>query len=227
MSSRSAPTATTRRAVRRVGARVEQRLEVGAGPGHEHDEASGTTGGHGRSVSSRGRPDVAGPGLRRAGDAARQVASQPAEQAADAEGDDRVHQHLARRPGRRRPSGRGRRHRRRAPRAAPNSTRGERRRRPGRAARPASQRGGRVGGAGCAATASAASTAAAPAARASRPASGRCPGSAASSGNIGSGPDARPRSARPGCRCRPRSRGRAGRRRRTPRRWAPGSAPGA
>ena len=41
MPSRSAPTATTRGAVRRVGARVEQRLQVGAGPRDEDDEARG------------------------------------------------------------------------------------------------------------------------------------------------------------------------------------------
>ena len=85
------------RAVRRVGAGVEQRLEVGARAGHEHDDASGTTG--------RARPEcidreVRAPARSQARSAGSSAlppgGQQAAEQAAAAERDDRVHQHLPR-----------------------------------------------------------------------------------------------------------------------------------
>ena len=139
MPSRSAPTATTVGAVRRVGGRVEQRLEVGAGPRDEDHEARGSGLGRGDRHGSvslglarrpRRRPGPASPAWRRGPRRCRRVTScvcpgldlqplrvtrrrirglrqrleaaalpeggdQAADQAADAERGDRVHQDRA------------------------------------------------------------------------------------------------------------------------------------
>ena len=124
MPSRSAPTATTRGAVRRVGSGVEQGLQVGAGPGHEHDQACRRMGwARAQCIDRR-------PGLRRPAQArlrpplratrrrCHQVITTPPTRPPIAEGGDGVHEHVGHERARPRASGRGRpsrRPRRRAP----------------------------------------------------------------------------------------------------------------
>ena len=82
-------------AVRRVGAGVEQGLQVGAGAGDEDDE----TRWHGADSSADSSGVRAYPGLPGVGVAQRAAMPQgrrhAAEETAETEGDDRVHHHLA------------------------------------------------------------------------------------------------------------------------------------
>ena len=220
MSSRSAPTATT--------------VAPYAGSAHASSSAWRLVPVPDTSTTRRAVRRVGTAGVYRAGAGTPGPVSgvttlapggqQPAEQATAAEGDDRVHQHL---PGGRPDLGHP---------AGADGSAGDRREHAEqhRGEHPGDQAtqgalvpgGGRVACAGCGPPPARRARPAAPAAPASRPASGRCPGARRAAGT--SAPvRRRPRSARPGCRCRPRSRDRGGRRRRTPRRSAPGSAPGA
>ena len=78
-------------AVRRVRARVEKGLEVGAGAGDEHDDSGGIGGRHARQSM---RVDAAVTPAPRAALPPRH--GQPTDEAADAEGGDGVHQHVER-----------------------------------------------------------------------------------------------------------------------------------
>ena len=203
---------------------VEQGLEVGAGPGDEHDQACGRRGGHGRSVSTgdpgsdvRLRP---GSGL-----APRDPAPlppghhQPAEQAADRQGGDGVHEHVGRRTGvtsRIRPG----------PAEPPASAASTVNAIAGQHAADAAAQGaprpsaGSGAGVGRGGSEGRHQRRARPSARGSRPASARRRAGPRAAGTAAAARSRRP-SATPACPGRPRSPGRAGRSRRRRSRWGP------